>query len=109
MHAFLEPDDPGFETVAALATGLLFLVAIFQVFDGLQGIAARALRGLRDTMAPLWIAGVGYWVFGIGGGALLAYPLGLGFAGLWWGLALGLIITGTLLAWRFVRLSNASR
>ena len=105
VRIFLEPDDPGFETVAQLATSLLLVVAIFQVFDGLQAIATRALRGYKDTMAPLWIAGFGYWVLGIGGGCLLAYPMDLGFSGLWWGMALGLIATASLLAVRFLRLS----
>jgi len=62
------------------------IAAIFQVFDGLQAIAARALRGLRDSVVPLWIAGFGYWVLGIGGGSLLAFKFALGGAGLWWGL-----------------------
>ena len=82
------------------------IAAIFQVFDGLQAIASRALRGVKDTVAPLWLAGFGYWVLGVGGGCLLAFPLGLGAVGLWWGMALGLIVTGSLLAWRFVRLTG---
>ena len=41
------------------------IVAVFQVFDGLQAIASRALRGIKDTIAPLWLAGAGYWVLGI--------------------------------------------
>ena len=48
-------------------------------------------------------------MLGIGGGCLLTFPLGFGAAGLWWGLALGLIVTGSLLAWRFVRLSGRHR
>jgi MATE family multidrug resistance protein len=83
----------------------LFIAAIFQVFDGMQAIAARALRAVKDNYAPLWIAGIGYWVFGIGGGTFLAFYLDMGGAGLWWGLALGLTVTGLLLAWRFHRLS----
>jgi MATE family multidrug resistance protein len=105
-RVFLEPGDPGFERVSALAARLLVIVAVFQVFDGLQAIASRALRGMKDTVAPLWLAGFGYWVLGIGGGCLLTFPLGLGAEGLWWGLALGLIVTGNLLAWRFLRLSG---
>ncbi|MEM7170157.1 MAG: MATE family efflux transporter [Pseudomonadota bacterium] len=98
---FLDSADPGFSEVFSLAVSLLYIVAIFQVFDGLQAIAARALRALKDTVAPLWLAAFGYWVMGIGGGCLLTFPLGLGAAGLWWGMAAGLIITGSLLAVRF--------
>lgn len=107
VELFLEPTDPGFEAVSELATALLAVVAIFQVFDGLQAIAVRALRAFKDTLVPLWLAGLGYWVFGIGGGCLLAYPLGWGPAGLWWGIALGLIFTGSLLASRFLKLAAA--
>ncbi len=105
VRVFMEPGDTGFEDVAAIAGQLLFIAAIFQVSDGLQAVSSRALRGLKDTVAPLWLAGFGYWVLGIGGGCLLAFPLGLGGRGLWWGLALGLIVTSILLTIRFLRLT----
>jgi MATE family multidrug resistance protein len=105
IRVFLEPEDPGFAQVATLSARLLVIAALFQVFDGLQAIASRALRGMKDTVVPLWLAGFGYWVMGVGGGCLLAFPLGLGAEGLWWGLALGLIVTGSLLAWRFLGLT----
>jgi MATE family multidrug resistance protein len=107
-RVFLEPGGPGYEQVSALVAQLLTIVAIFQVFDGLQAIAARALRGVKDTVAPLWLAGFGYWVLGIGGGCLLTFPAGLGVVGLWWGLACGLIVTASLLTWRFHRLTGAA-
>ena len=106
VRVFLDPADPGYPVVSSLAASLLIIVAIFQVFDGLQAIAARALRGLRDTMTPLLLAAFGYWALGIGGGCLLAFPLGLGAAGLWWGLALGLIVTASLLSLRFFWLTG---
>ena len=105
-RVFLEPEDPGFVEVSALAAQLFVIAAIFQIFDGLQAIAAHALRGAKDTVAPLWIGGFGYWVLGIGGGCLLTFPLGLGAVGLWLGLGLGLIVTGSLLALRFLRLTR---
>lgn len=98
---FLERDDPGFEAVLTLTSRLFILVAFFQVFDGLQVMAALALRGLKDTITPLWLAAIGYWVFGVLGGWILAFPMGLGADGLWWGMAAGLTITGSLLAGRF--------
>lgn len=106
VRAFLDPADPGFDAVLVLTTRLLILAAFFQVFDGLQVMASLALRGLKDTIVPLWLAGLGYWVFGIGGGWLLAFPLGMGTDGLWWGMAVGLTVTGSLLALRFWLLTS---
>lgn len=106
---FLDLGDPANREVIDL-TGVLFMIAaLFQVFDGVQAIASRALRGLRDTFATMWIAGLGYWGLGIPGGYLLGFVAGYGAAGLWWGLALGLSATAVLLTWRFVRLSRRVR
>lgn len=106
ISIFISRDDPGFDTVSSLATGFFMIAALFQVFDALQCVAARALRGLKDSIAPLWIAGFSYWVLGIGGGAWLAFRAGLGGEGLWWGMVAGLATAGALLAWRFHRLSG---
>ena len=106
IRLFITPDDVGFEAVSTLAAQFLMIAAIFQVFDGLQAIASRALRAFKDMIAPLWIAGFGYWVFGIGGGSLLAFYFELEGAGLWWGLALGLMSTSTLLCIRFNKLTR---
>ncbi len=70
---FISPDDPGYDRVSALATQFLYIGALFMVFDGLQAAAARALRGMKDNLVPLWIAGFGYWILGIGGGSILAF------------------------------------
>ncbi|MCY4147946.1 MAG: MATE family efflux transporter [Gammaproteobacteria bacterium] len=105
ISIFISNDDTGSKTVSALATNFLMIAALFQVFDGLQAIAARALRGLKDSLVPLWIAGFGYWIMGIGGGVLLAFPANMQGIGLMWGLAMGLFTTGVLLAIRFHRLT----
>ncbi len=102
---FISQGSPGFSIVSQLATHFLWIGAIFQVFDGLQAVAARALRSYKDNIVPLWIATFGYWVLGIGGGSVMAFWLNMGGAGLWWGLAMGLTAAGSLLAWRFHRLS----
>jgi MATE family multidrug resistance protein len=106
VRAFLDPADPGFDAVLILTTRLLILVAFFQVFDGLQVMASLALRGLKDTIVPLWLGGIGYWVFGIAGGWVLAFPMGMDVTGLWWGMAVGLVVTGSLLALRFWMLTR---
>ena len=43
---------------------LLMIGATFFVFDGLQTIAAGALRGMNDTRIPLLFAAVSYWLIG---------------------------------------------
>ena len=106
VRLFLEPSDPGFEAVLTLTTRLLVLAAFFQIFDGLQVIASLALRGLKDTVVPFYLATIGYWILGVGGGWYLAFPTGMGVDGLWWGMALGLTVTGSLLALRFLILTK---
>ena len=104
---FISPTDPGYTRVATLATQFMTIGALFMVFDGLQAAAARALRGMKDNLVPLWIAGFGYWILGIGGGAILAFYYQLGGAGLWWGLAAGLAVAACLLTLRFHRFTRA--
>jgi len=91
----------GNDEVIALAVQLLFVAAIYQVVDGLQIVATGALRGLRDTVMPLVIGLCGYWIAGLGTGIALAFWLDWGPLGIWWGMALGLAVTATLLTLRF--------
>src|SRR6185436_11712370 len=59
--------------VIAIATTLLFVAALFQMFDGLQAVATGALRGLGDTRtAMLWNLGA-HWVVGLPLGYLLCF------------------------------------
>ena len=103
---YLDRADPANAEAVAIAMHLLFITALFQVFDGTQAVAAGALRGLRDTRAPLAVAMVGYWGVGFGSAWILAFPLGLGVPGLWWGLALGLAVVAILLGLRFHSLTD---
>ena len=51
-------DDPG---VAPLAASLLFYAAIFQYSDGIHICAAGALRGYKDTLAPMVYTIISFW------------------------------------------------
>lgn len=106
IRVYLDPADSAYAELSAMVGGLLVIGAIFQVFDGLQVIASHALRGLKDAFMPLVIAGTGYWVIGLVASYLLAFPLGWGVQGLWWGIAAGLAFTAILLAVRFELLSR---
>ena len=102
VSVFLDVGDAENANVVAHAVVLAGIAAVFQLFDGLQAIASRALRGMKDTLVPMWIASIGYWLFGVAGGWPLCFPLGYAAVGLWWGLALGLIITAVALVWRLM-------
>jgi MATE family multidrug resistance protein len=83
--------------VLELGASLLAVAAVFQLFDGLQGVGTGVLRGLGDTRTPmLWNLG-GHWFVGLPIAYVLAFHAGLGVIGLWWGLSSGLIICGVAL------------
>jgi len=91
--------------VVALATTLIRIAGVFQLFDGAQVVATGILRGAADTRVPMWMNFVGYVVLGVPIGALLSFSLGLGAPGIWWGLVIGLASAAILLAYRvFTRL-----
>lgn len=95
--ARLYSTDPA---VVAFAATLLPLAGIFQVFDGIQVVAAGILRGLGDTKVPMLIGLVGFAVIGLGTSLLLAYRTPLGAVGLWWGLVIGLAVVAIVLLLR---------
>ena len=80
-----------------LATTLLGIAGFFQVFDGIQVSTAGALRGLKDTRAPMLIGFFSYWAVGLGTGYVLAFRVELAAVGLWWGLVVGLLFASLLL------------
>lgn len=93
--------EPG---ILELGRRLLFLAALFQVFDGAQVAGMCVLRGAADTRVPMALAAVGYWLIGVPTGLLLAFPGGLGPEGVWVGLTAGLASVAVLLVFRVRRM-----
>ena len=86
--------------VAGLASTLLLYAATFQIPDGVQVLSAGALRGLKDTRVPMFIAMFAYWGVGMPLGAGLGLGLGWGPQGMWVGLIMGLTSAAILMGWR---------
>jgi len=86
--------------VVGVAAALIPIAGVFQVFDGLQVVAAGILRGLGDTRVPMLVNLFGYWLVGIPVSIYLGFSAGLGPVGLWWGLVLGLGLVGASLLLR---------
>jgi MATE family multidrug resistance protein len=79
-------------SVIALGVSLLFVAAVFQLFDGTQAVATGVLRGLGDTRTPMLWNLAGHWLIGLPLAYTLCFVAGFGVVGLWWGLSSGLII-----------------
>ena len=90
-------------SVLSVGTSLLILAAIFQLFDGIQGVITGTLRGLGDTRTAMNVNLVAHWLLGLPTSYLLCFVLGWGVWGLWIGLSLGLIVTGVILFFVWVR------
>ncbi len=92
--------------VIDIASQLLVVAAFFQISDGVQVVAMGALRGIEDVKIPTVIAITAYWVLGLPVGYFLAFPLGMGANGIWYGLLIGLSVAAILLAYRFSHLTK---
>ena len=103
---YLDLSEPVNASAAQLAASLFVIAAVFQIVDGTQVTTQGALRGLKDTTMPMVICGLGYWVFGLGSGVTMGFWMGFGAKALWWGLAVGLAVSATLLFLRWRRLSG---
>ena len=94
------------DRVVDVGLTLILVVALFQIFDGLQGVATGALRGLGDTRTPMLLNLAGHWMVGLPVGYLLCFAIGWGVLGLWIGVSAGLVLVGSLVTaiwWRRAR------
>jgi MATE family multidrug resistance protein len=88
-------------SVISIASSLLVIAALFQIFDGTQAVGIGILRGLTDVKGPTLITFVAYWIIGLPVGYYLGFGFNLGVQGVWIGLMAGLITSAVLLTLRF--------
>jgi len=89
-------DDPA---VRAVTLSLIAYVAVYQIFDAVQTIAAYALRGYKITFAPMLVHTLCFWGVGLYGGWWLAFRAAqpLGVAGFWIASLASLVLAALLL------------
>jgi multidrug resistance protein, MATE family len=95
-------------TIVEVAVPLLRVAAAFQLFDGLQVVAAGALRGAGDVRLPFVANVISHWCIGLPVAVVLAFVCHMGALGLWLGLTVGLVTAATALATRFAVLSRGA-
>ena len=77
-------------SVIALAATLLPIAGAFQIADGLQVVGGGLMRGMGKPTVGVIVNLIGFYAIGLPLAWLLAFPLGYGLIGIWWGLAAGL-------------------
>ena len=103
LRIYVDPAAPANAAVVGFALQFMVVAAAFQLVDGIQAVAASALRGLQDTRIPMLIAIFSYWVPGFGTAIWLGFYTPLAGTGIWIGLAVGLVFAAALLTWRWHR------
>lgn len=86
-----------------VAASFIVIACAYMLFDGVQTVAAGALRGLSDVRIIAVASFVSYWAIACPLALLLAFPVGLHGIGVWIGLAVGLAIMALILGLRMLR------
>lgn len=99
---YLDVTIPENLEVFHFSTQFFKFAAIFQIFYGIHFVCIGALQGLLDSLLPMLINSVSYWLIGIGGGYILGEIWQLQGIGLWCCLILSVLIADILLIFRFI-------
>ena len=79
-------------TLIKICVPVLYVVSIFQIFDGLQVALAGIYKGIKKTKIVLIANFIGYWLISIPLGYMLALKHGLMLKGFWYGLLFAAIV-----------------
>lgn len=91
------------EVLFKISVPVMYILSVFQVFDGLQISLAGICKGIKQTNIVLIANFVAYWLLSIPVGYLLAFKFGFMLQGFWIGLVISSI---TLCSIMLVMLKN---
>ena len=79
-------------TLIKICVPVLYVVSIFQIFDGLQVALAGIYKGIKKTKIVLIANFIGYWLISIPLGYMLALKHGFMLKGFWYGLLFAAVV-----------------
>ena len=107
---YLDPSNPSnlndVNEVLTIASKLLIVAGVFQLFDGIQAVVLGALRGMQDVNKPAIIIFFSYGILGFPISYFLGFHTSLAIVGIWIGLLSGLFFSSLFLFLRFNYLSK---
>jgi MATE family multidrug resistance protein len=78
-----------------IAIPVMFILALFQIFDGLQISFSGICKGVKKTNIALFANFIAYWIVSIPVGYTLAFKFGLMLTGFWIGLVFASMVLCT--------------
>lgn len=82
---------------------IVFILAAYQLLDGLQVTLAGIFKGLKETKIVLVANFIAYWLIAIPLGTYLAFEHQLNIAGYWYAIGVGGVVLNTILLTKFFR------
>lgn len=85
-------------TLVKICVPILFVMGIFQIFDGLQVSLGGIFKGIKQTRIVMIGGLIAYWVIGLPLGLVLAFKYHMALYGFWVGLAVALFSLSLILS-----------
>ncbi|VVP36439.1 Multidrug resistance protein MdtK [Pseudomonas fluorescens] len=103
VQLFVARGEGGDDEFIKLSSLFVCILGIFHFFDGSQMVLLGIFRGLKQTVFPMLLSIICFWLVGLPLALFLAFYTDLGAAGVWCGVGLGLIALFSLLLFRWIR------
>ena len=90
------------------ATKFLAILSLFILTDGFRIMYNGAIRSLKDTKFFIFASVTGFWIIAFPAAYLFGFAFKWGGSGIWWGLLIGLFVSGIMLFTRFYYLAKST-
>ena len=76
----------------AVTVPIVYILALFQIFDGMQVTLAGIFKGLKDTNIVMLANFISYWIVSLPLGTLLAFRFNLNIMGYWYAIGVAAVL-----------------
>lgn len=90
-------NDPKNVLLVRDAITLLKICGVLLIFDNIRIVGFGALRGLKDTRFPMYVAFIGLWMIGLSCAYIFSFILHWNGQGIWWGLTIGVAVSAAII------------